>query len=208
MTEASRHRPLRAAIAQQGRSFRELQRSAAELVLFGSRAAGVEREDSDFDLLLVGHERPKRTRTVDWVWVSPERLCSAEWLGSELAGHVARYGTWLWGTPNWIERVWRSRAAIAHKAAVISGRIRALDHTFALLAAPYVRKHLLRLRRDLQRHACLLEGEAVPPTAFLDGAWSQAVDRQQELLRLSGLVGRREQALMSRFLVRAPSLAG
>jgi len=77
------------ALADLGLSLGELQRSAEQIVVFGSRAAGLARESSDWDLLIIGSDSSLHTPALDLVWVTPRELESADWLASELAGHVA-----------------------------------------------------------------------------------------------------------------------
>ncbi len=117
-----------------GVSITSLRRSAREIVLFGSRAAGVAGPLSDWDLLCIGcpsreqrwpsstatlaaHSsvRPPflfselaadpRVRRTHLVWIDERSLGTQKWLESELAGHVARYGVWLHGKPRWVSSV-------------------------------------------------------------------------------------------------------
>jgi predicted nucleotidyltransferase len=91
--EVSRLRAsLDAALRDAGISWAELEERASEVVLFGSRASGVATAESDWDLLLVGRGRRLHTDAMDLIWVTPDRLCNPQWLGSELANHVVAYG--------------------------------------------------------------------------------------------------------------------
>ena len=63
--------------------------SVDQLVVFGSSAVGMDGPASDLDLLAIGTVRPRKTSKIDLLVRSPEHTESAEWLGSELAGHIA-----------------------------------------------------------------------------------------------------------------------
>lgn len=169
-----------------GAGLADLRGSADQIVLFGSRAAGLARPGSDWDLLVVGEGRPRSSAVLDLVWVSPRELPTRTWLGSELAGHVACWGRWLHGEPGWISDVVHDEHAAARKARRVASRLDALERTWDLLGPAYQRKHLLLLRRDLQRHGLLSLGKAVPPSALLDDTWKSYADPRDELRRLAG----------------------
>jgi hypothetical protein len=187
MDEHSLWKPLHEVLDRYGLEWADLLSRTEQIILFGSRAAGVERQDSDFDLLCVGTGRQVKRRELDVVWVEPARLRSREWLGSELAGHVARYGRWLKGEPDWVGSVWRSREALESKRERIQYRLEALAECVERLAPPYQRKYLVLLRRDLQRYECLHEGIVIPPTAHLDSAWQQVGNPEGRILELTTL---------------------
>ncbi|MBZ5550637.1 MAG: nucleotidyltransferase domain-containing protein [Acidobacteriia bacterium] len=90
-------------------------RGADEIVIFGSHAAGLETPDSDLDVLCVGLGRRLKTNSLDLCWVSKETLFQDGWLGSELAGHIARYGTWVHGEGDWRRYAFVSMDAIERK---------------------------------------------------------------------------------------------
>ncbi len=154
-------------------------RYAAEaVILFGSRAAGVERAESDWDILVVGRGVDAHGQGLDVVVVEPEQFGCASWRDSELAGHVARWGQTLEGSPRWLERLTADHKpgleAVAFKRRTLAAQMCALQHYWPSLG-PWARdRRTLKLRRDLQRHARLVEGIAVPPTALLDRAWASA----------------------------------
>lgn len=187
MAEYSQWESLREVLGRHGLGWADLLIRAEQIILFGSRASGVERKDSDFDLLCVGTGRQVKRRDLDVVWVEPTRLRSREWLGSELAGHVARYGLWLKGEPDWVGSVWRSREALESKRERIQYRLEALEECVERLAPSYQRKYLVLIRRDLQRYECLHEGVVIPPTAHLDSAWQQVGAPEERLLELTTL---------------------
>jgi hypothetical protein len=186
---------LRHTLAAIGLSLTDLQRSAEQIVLFGSRAARVSRAGSDWDLLVIGEGRSRHTRALDLVCVSSRELATDTWLGSELAGHVARWGVWIHGVPDWTAAVTYGAAAADRKARRLTSRVAALERVWDILPSAYRREHHLMVRRDLQRHALLARAEAVPPTALLDETWQGYADPCVEMLRLGGGAGLRSAFL-------------
>lgn len=141
------------------------------VMLFGSRAQGVHSEHSDYDFLCIGNGETQITEAVDVVWISEERLAAPAWRGSELAGHVARYGRCLHGDDSWRKDVFPSEAAVARKVEQIGDRVEILLPRWDRFLPVYHRKYLRLLRRDLQRLSLLSKSEPVPPTPTLDAAW-------------------------------------
>ena len=168
-----------------GLSWQHLVAHAGELVLFGSRACGCASARSDWDLLCIGDGTSRRTRSIDILWLSSDFVRSHAWKASELAGHIAAYGRWLHGQPSWQAEL-RSDMTEASQAktARIARRMHALERAWNQLSAPYRQKHWVRLRRDLQRHALIMEGQAVPPSAWLDAAWSRTAEPREDGARL------------------------
>jgi hypothetical protein len=177
--------PLWRILAEAGVAWSDLCRSTVEIVLFGSRAAGLAGPASDWDLLCVGSGRSIDVPGLDLVWISPAALHSTSWLTSELAGHVACYGRWLHGDPAWTGAVAISPEAVDRKGRRVVRRLAALERAWPLLAPSHRRSRLTLLRRDLQRHALLAAGRVVPPTALLDAAWSARDDTGDALLALA-----------------------
>lgn len=145
---------------------------AQSVFLFGSRAHGVHSETSDYDILCVGKGETRMTKLLDILWVDPDRCHSRQWLGSELAGHVAYYGKCLHGDDTWLSGVFASEEAIHHKRSQITERVETLKPRWERFLPVYHTKYLRLLRRDLQRHDCLARGNPVPPTPVLDELWS------------------------------------
>lgn len=187
-SSASEHSLSRALVGV-GLSWSDLWKSADSIILFGSRAVDLARSDSDWDLFCVGSGRSTTTERVDLVWISPAALASKDWLTSELAGHVARYGRCLRGDAAWMEAVAWGPEAAARKRRRLAARVAALEQAWPLLAPQYRRRRLALVRRDLQRHALLAVGEAVPPTALLDSAWSALDDGHSAFLALAEAAG-------------------
>jgi len=73
---------------------------ASEVVIFGSMSAGLERPDSDMDVLCIGGDYFKlKSKLLDLIVVPLEATKKQAWLQSELATHVGAYGTWITGRP-------------------------------------------------------------------------------------------------------------
>lgn len=169
---------LRGELRKGGLSWEELSSRATEIVLFGSRAQGVARPDSDWDLLCVGTAPTgRRIGSVRPIWVEPARLLSSQWLGSELAGHIAAFGVWLLGPGAWRSRVFVSDAAVHHKEQVLAARIEALSRFADRLPTERRSYHGIRVRRDLQRLLILRGGGAVPSAPLLDREWAETMTR-------------------------------
>lgn len=188
------------ALASIGLSCHALQNGSREVVLFGSRAAGLARAGSDWDVLCVGHGHTRRTRQIDLLWITPEELDSTAWLASELAGHIAHHGRWLAGEPSWTGKVTHDTHAPAQKRCWLVHRLAAWERSWPALS-PRLRQHYAcTLRQNLQRHEVLLQGRAVPPTPVLDETWQNrrhACDRHAALHTLA-----RQAALDTAFVVR------
>jgi hypothetical protein len=160
-----------AALDQVGVSWNELVSKAEEIVLFGSRAVGLATNSSDWDLLCIGRGQNMRRGNVEIIWLDPLPRSDSNWLGSELAGHVATYGKWLVGKPEWIDNVFVSEKAVAHKAKKICRRLLVLRRTWDLVGHDYQERKGREIRRDMQRLALLYRGQAIPPTLTLDHDW-------------------------------------
>jgi hypothetical protein len=138
---------------------------------------------------VVGPGQAERWRDLDLVVVSPERVHSAEWLGSELASHVAHYGVWLKGAGAWREEVRISRRAIERKVHRLHLKASTHARLFSGSNSRRALKHRAGLRRDLQRLEAMLRDEPVPPTPMLDEAW--ATTSVPERVQLFNEVSRR-----------------
>jgi len=150
-----------------------LTNSSRAVLLFGSRAAGTNRADSDWDILCIGstHRRVRRNG-IDLVPVRPELVASPLWLESELATHVAAYGRVLVGDESCLQKSTVTRRTELEKKSRIEGKLEALRRLSPLLSASRVARLLVRVRRDMQRLDSLVQGVPVPPTAELDRAWT------------------------------------
>ena len=146
---------------------------ASEIVVFGSHAAREGHRGSDIDVLLVG--RPGRINRggLDVISVSSERVMTSQWLGSELASHIAEYGVWRRGTGDWKKTAIQSLGAEIAKVRRLKGLIRALAENWSELHPIFHRRYRKVVRREIQRLNLLRHGFAVPPTAVLDREWKQ-----------------------------------
>jgi hypothetical protein len=175
---------IRATLLNHGIAWAALRASATEIILFGSTGCGLSTVDSDIDLLCVGAGERIRSERLDLKWIAPATLRSRRWLDSELATHIASFGIWLHGLDNWSSSTRITTTTLDFKRRLIFGRLRGLRYRWNLLARPYQRKHVTKIRRDLQRLALLATGEAVPPTPVLDFFWSIVADKERALFSL------------------------
>ena len=167
---------LRRGLRSEGLSWCAVSESASQVVLFGSHAVGLSRENSDWDLLCVGHGHTRRSKRLDLVWVTPEHLRSDTWLGSELATHIASYGRWLLGEDNWSDRTYISDESILRKRCALARQLDTVKRYWGHLTPGFRKKYEHRLRRNVQRLHYLLAGWPVPPTRLLDDEWSAIRD--------------------------------
>lgn len=152
-------------------TFDNLLSEACEVAIFGSRAAGVCRPDSDTDLLIVTpHKRRIFAVGLDCVLLSPEEIDNSVWLGSELASHIARYGNWIKGVGAWRNKVQISRRAIVRKQKRISSLLNVVDRWSQLHPVFHI-KYRTTIRREVQRLMLLSTYKPIPPTAVLDAEW-------------------------------------
>src|SRR5262249_29459245 len=93
----------------------QLLETSYEVVLFGSRSINMHRSDSDFDLFCIGEGKRIKTKSLDVLWLTPSSLNQQEWLGSELASHIASFGVWLKGVGGWRSRVQASDSSVRLK---------------------------------------------------------------------------------------------
>ena len=106
--------------------------------------------------------------------VAPAALMTEEWLGSELASHVACYGVWIKGAGAWRSHASVSPNVVARKAA----RLRRQIGTFGKL---FQRSNSARELKHRKSGATVgdfvAEGlpreDPVPPTRVLDEEWRQ-----------------------------------
>ena len=174
-------KPIRVAASQVRRelearkvAWQSLEEKAQQIILFGSWATCEAGPLSDIDLLCVGEGARLKNSQVDIVWKTDKEIHSDEWLGSELANHIAAYGFWLSGKDDWTKTVFLSEAALNYKAKLIASRMKRLRSAWESLAFIYRLKHVIKLRRDIQRLGLMESGMPVPPTIQLDAQWSKA----------------------------------
>jgi Nucleotidyltransferase domain len=158
---------------------------AAEIVVFGSYAAGVSTADSDIDVLCVGNGIRLKSRSLDLSWVSTKKLSEDAWLGSELAGHIAKYGIWLRGDGHWRSAVFDGVFAIERKQKRIVSLSRTVNHLWDRLHPIFQEQYDVTIRRELQRLARLQTHVQVPPTKVLDDEWCRKTSHELLELRSS-----------------------
>ncbi len=168
---------------------------AREIVVFGSRATGLHRGDSDLDMLIVTSPKQRiLCAGLDCVVLTPEEIEQEFWLGSELAVHIARYGKWVTGLGAWTPAVHVSDRSVARKRQRIIALARNAAQRWPRLHPIFHEKYRTTLRRECQRLRLLIEGCAVPPTALLDSSWQSSGQYLAELARTI------EEPITERFL--------
>jgi predicted nucleotidyltransferase len=141
-----------------------------EVIVFGSMSAGLERPDSDIEILCFGNGDSKlKTDRIDLIVMPSEAMESSRWLGSELASHIVEYGTWIKGRGDWSKNVRIGNRAIEAKRRRIATFMRALPNFWISLDESFRVKYSIKLRRETQRLILMEHGTPVPPTRILDG---------------------------------------
>jgi hypothetical protein len=171
---------------------------ASEIVIFGSMSAGLDRPDSDIDVLCIGGRAYKlKTEMLDLIVVPTEATKNPAWLGGELASHVGEYGIWIKGCPEWKTHVHIGSGAIERKRRRISSFLRTLPSSWQGLQECFRLKYSVKLTREAQRLILLEQGVPVPPTRILDSSWcgvsksrDQVRDRLEQLASAGQTVAR------------------
>lgn len=158
---------------------------ASEVIVFGSMAVGLDRADSDVDVMCFGGPESKlKTDLLDLI-VFPQRATrSPAWLRSELAFHVRHYGVWIKGTPDWIDRAQIGQQAIGEKRRRVEAFMRHLPDSWSRLDEGFRIKYSIKVRREAQRLLLLSRRVPVPPTRMLDTCWGDFSASQHELHEL------------------------
>jgi hypothetical protein len=149
-----------------------LLKHATEIVVFGSYVAGLQAADSDIDILCVGNGPRLKSTSLDLSWVSESNISEDAWLGSELAGHIAKYGIWLRGDGRWRSHVFTGARAIERKRRRIVSLSRTVTQLWDRLHPIFRDQYNITIRRELQRLELLQKRVQVPPTKLLDDEWS------------------------------------
>jgi predicted nucleotidyltransferase len=145
---------------------------ASEVIVFGSMSAGLERPNSDLDVLCIGDcEFKLKTDLLDLIVLPSEVTHNGLWLQSELATHVGKYGVWIGGASLWRGEVRVGQRAIDEKRRRISAFINSLQNSWFKLDPRFLVKYSVKLRRETQRLLLLEREIAVPPTRILDNSW-------------------------------------
>lgn len=147
--------------------------SAQEIVIFGSYATGLHTRESDIDVLCIGNGPRLKSHSLDLLWVPKNNLDSDKWLGSELAGHITKYGVWVRGDGVWRSSVFSGAYAIERKRRRIVSLSRTATRFWSGLHSIFQDQYDTSIRRELQRLALLLNNVQIPPTKVLDDEWDQ-----------------------------------
>jgi len=127
-------------------------RDAVEIVVFGSVAVGLDRAESDIDVLCVGrHEGKVKTERLDLIWISQAMAEDPRWLGSELAGHIFQYGIWIRGTPRLARFSTVSEECVEAKRRRVAAFMRRLPEAWDELDRDFQIKYAIKVRRETQR---------------------------------------------------------
>lgn len=176
---------VRGRISATGRAAQSYFDEASEIIVFGSMAVGLNRPDSDIDVMCIGGPESKlKTDTLDLIVFPRTAIRSSAWLQSELALHVRHYGAWIKGTPDWIDRVQVGQEAIREKRRRLEAFMRYLPDAWSRLDEGFRVKYSIKVRREAQRLLLLSRRVPVPPTRMLDTSWSDFSASQDELHEL------------------------
>jgi hypothetical protein len=156
-----------------GLNWGAIDQQAKQIIVYGSRATSAHKRTSDLDLLCVGHGRRFKSKKIHIIWIPETRLRSKRWLGSELATHIAAYGKWIKGDNTWAVSSRPNSYAIQLISERVLERALALREHWPFLLPVYRIKHLIRLRRDLQRYVLMHAGRPPVPAGSLDMQWRQ-----------------------------------
>ena len=135
-----------------GLNWGELDRSASQIILFGSYALSANTRKSDLDVLCIGTGKRYKSSKLHVIWIPEHRTRSKQWLGSELATHIATYGIWIKGKNDWAFQTKPSRDTIEKKRKNILSRLDAVERHWDDLLPKFQAGQMTRLRRDLQRY--------------------------------------------------------
>ena len=182
----------------EGLNWARLTMNAEQVIVFGSYALSAHSSNSDLDVLCVGEGKTFKSSKLHIIWIPRSWTQSKQWLGSELATHIAAYGKWIKGNNDWAFRTKPSRATIANKRENIIDRLKAAERHWNNLLPTFQRIQLLKMRRDLQRYKLMQQGQAPVPKTLLDSEWRRLnkSDNWVKLLNKNSDVARR----MKKFL--------
>ncbi len=163
---------------------------ASEIVVFGSNVcrpcwAGIRYRHPLFWFARV----QTKADLLDLIAVPRELAKSPLWLQSELATHVAEYGTPLKGGAKWKNFARIGQSAIDIKSRRVATFLRSLPNAWLNLNEGFRIKYAVKLRRETQRLLLLERRTPVPPTKILDNSWENISKSRYEiedrLLRMS-----------------------
>lgn len=157
-----------------------LRERCSEVVVFGSRAAGIGDARSDWDVLCVGDGATRRTRELDLVWVSASFACGDSWTTGELASHVATYGRWIVGGPGpWVSHVAITAQTVRRKVRWIQTHVDTWRRFWPRCSPQLRTRYAATLRYNFLRLDFLLREQAVPPRQSLERWFAELSDRAE-----------------------------
>ncbi|MGA8086703.1 MAG: nucleotidyltransferase domain-containing protein [Terracidiphilus sp.] len=169
------------------------------IVIFGSRASGLERADSDLDVLCIGGTLWRlKSRELDINMVPLKWANNSRWLGTELASHISTYGRWVKGGPEWLLGARISPEAVNSKRRRLAAFMRTLPLLWDGLLDEFRLKYAIKLRREAQRLLLLEQNVSIPPTRAIDCHWVKESNSPAQVEN----VLRRFVCLHSQWLVR------
>lgn len=141
------------------------------LVLVGSRAAGLARPDSDWDVLALVDRNTFGPTPSEWHGeVCQLMACDPSfpyWLATDLAGHALCYGLWLLGGPTWTRRDLNHEAAAQRALRQFNEATEQLAKRWDRFIPAYRSKYARRAAQQLERLRHHHNREPIPPTALL-----------------------------------------
>jgi Nucleotidyltransferase domain len=172
---------------------------SSEIIVFGSMAAGLERPNSDLDVLCIASSEYKlKTKALDLIVCTPGESVRPDWAHGELAAHIAEYGIWIKGRPNWTNKVHITETCINRKRRRIVSFLRTLPFVWSRLHQDFQTKYSIKLRRETQRLILLERGVPIPPTRMLDCFWMDFSKNTFEIHdKLDQLSGVTESSLLA-----------
>jgi Nucleotidyltransferase domain len=169
-----------------GVSFEGLLNSSSEVIVFGSRAVGLSRTNSDLDLLVLGPKRGRiKSKSIDLISIPQGEALSHRWRRTELFGHIDAYGVSLMHSAILPIRATHDEHAASHKQGRICSLVQHICPAWNVLSYGLKLKYFTKLRREVQRYRLLSGGRSVPATALLD---AEVTSRRFQELILEDLV--------------------
>jgi predicted nucleotidyltransferase len=174
-------------LSSEGLSLDELTRSSLDVIVFGSRASGLQRDGSDLDVMVVGKARGHRKMGhLDLIFVPEYELNTSFRRRSELFRHVEEFGVSLMHNRMLVTSI-RDDHAAERKLARLRAQIDRALPLWEIFTERIRLKYLVKFRREAQRYRLLQSGAAVPPTAQLDSCIDSFVAIQSAFADLVNL---------------------
>ena len=166
-----------------------LSAESEQIIVFGSRALGVNKASSDLDVLIVGNTTKRIKRSgLDMVCISPLDVASEIWLKSELAVHVSQYGVWITGNGEWRFHASIGQPALHRKERRLVSLIRNVSRSWERLHPTFRSAYSRTIRRELQRLSLLRNKTPIPPTPILDCGWHDGEWNALDLINVADTI--------------------